>query len=227
MKRVLSLVTALFFVATLSAQTHYKPKIYIGGKAGATLSKMSFSPGVEQSWLPGIAAGVQFRYTEEKHFGLIAELNIEQRGWQENFKDDAPELSYKRTLTYLQLPLMTHLYFGSRSFKGFVNLGPEFGYMIGNSINSNFDYANTSTIANFPKNRMTDQMSMEIKNRFDYGISGGLGMEYFMSRRNSINLEARFYYGLGNIYPASKRDVFGASRGMSLEVTLGYFFRIK
>ena len=68
MKRVLSLLTVLFFVAILSAQTHYKPKIYIGGKAGATLSKMSFSPGVEQSWLPGLAAGVAFRtYRRVKH----------------------------------------------------------------------------------------------------------------------------------------------------------------
>lgn len=228
MRRLGLLLTIItIFITHASAQTHYKPKIYIGGKAGVAMSKMSFSPSVEQSWLTGAMAGVQFRYTEEKHFGLIAELNIEQRGWQENYKDDAPELSYKQTLTYIQVPLMTHIYFGSRKFKGFVNLGPEFGYMISNSISSNFDYANASTLPDFPDNRMTEQLSMEIDNKFDYGIAAGLGMEYFLNRRNSINLEARFYYGLGNIFPASKKDVFDASRGMSLQVTLGYLFRLK
>ena len=68
----------LMTLAALStpAQTHYKGKISVGGKAGATFSRVNFNPTVEQSMLPGMTAGVMFRYVEENHFGLVAELNL-------------------------------------------------------------------------------------------------------------------------------------------------------
>ncbi len=226
MKRFSFIITILLLASLhLSAQRHYSPRLYIGAKAGATMSRMDFAPTVKQSMTSGLIGGITFRYAEEKHFGVIAELNIEQRGWKEDF-EGAP-FNYERTLTYLQLPLMTHIFFGSQKVKGFVNLGPEFGYMLSNSISADFDYTNPLEQPEFPDNRMTEQMSMEISNKIDYGIALGIGMEYFASRRHSLTLEGRFYYGLGNIYPDSKSDTFSASRGLSLQFSLGYMFRIK
>ena len=124
--------------------------------------------------------------------------------------------------------MLTHIYFGSPRFKCFVNLGPEFAYMIGDNISANFDYRNPYSAEGFPTGaRMTEQMSMEIENKFDYGITAGLGIEFYLTPRNSITLEGRFYYGLGNIYPAAKADTFSASRNTCLEVTLGYNFRLR
>lgn len=213
-------------VMPLAAQRYYSPDFAIGGKGGATLSQMSFSPGIRQGMTQGVTFGVMARYTEEKHFGIIAELNFTQRGWKENF-EELP-FRYDRTLSYIQLPLLTHIYFGSRRVRGFVNLGPEVGYLFADHISSNFDYHNVASVPNFPmNNRRYEQLDMAIHNRFDYGIAAGLGMEVFINRRNSILLEGRFYYGLGNIYPATKADVFAASRSMSIEITAGYFFRVK
>lgn len=225
--RLLPVLAAFVFVAISAvAQRSYDPHFAIGGKAGMTLSKMAFTPGVEQTMKQGITVGIVARYTEEKFFGLIAELKIEQRGWEEVFEET--DFKYNRTLTYVQLPLLTHIYFGSDKFKGFVNLGPSFGYMIGSGISSNFDYENPSSVAGFPiENRYVDQMSMPVSTKFDYGILGGIGIEFVVKKRHSIMLEGRYYYGLGNIFPAKKRDVFSASRGNSIEVTLGYLFHIK
>lgn len=210
----------------LYAESHYKPHISIGGRAGMTMSMMSFSPSVKQKWLDGTAGAVTFRYTEEKIFGLIAELGWAQRGWTENFEDSPCQ--YSRSLTYLQLPILTHIYFGKPRFKCFINLGPEFAYMIADNISSNFDYRDPLHADGFPaKARMTEQMSMEISNKFDYGITAGVGVEFYITPRNSVTLEGRFYYGLGNIYPAAKADTFSASRNTSIEVTLGYNFRIR
>ena len=209
------------------AETHYKPHISIGGRAGVSLSKMSFSPGVKQGWLTGTAGAVTFRYSEEKIFGLIAEFGWEQRGWKENFEEANSFLSYSRSLTYLRLPVMTHIYFGGRRFKGFINLGPEVSYMIGDKISSNFNYEYPGDVEGFPDNRMVSQMSMDISNKFDYGIAAGLGCEFYVQPRHSITFEARLYYGLGNIFPAKKAVVFSASRSMSIEATLGYNFRLK
>ncbi len=193
------------------------------------MSKMSFSPEVHQKFTKGLTMGVTARYTEEKIFGLIAEINLTQRGWEEDFaRDEAPDFSYTRTLTYIQVPLLTHIYFGSKKFRGFVNLGPEFGYMIGNSIDANFDYNNYSSIQGFPQGyRTNEQLKMEIENKFDYGIAAGIGIEWILKRKHSFFLEGRYYYGLGNIFNATKRDFFAASRGMSIEITLGYMIRIK
>ena len=168
----------------------------------------SFSPTVPQKMLTGMILGATFRYIEERHFGVIAEINLEQRGWNEDFKEAPYE--YSRTLTYIQIPLLTHIYFGSTKFHGFFNAGPEFAYMLSESTSDNFD------INNF--------MGRE---DFDYGISAGLGMEYFIKRNHSLTLEGRFYFGLGNMFGSSKKDVFAASRGMSVQITLGYNFRMK
>lgn len=224
-----SLRTALAAVAlvatvSVSAQTHYKAHVSVGGHGGLALSRMSFSPEVPQSWIIGPNIGIHARYAEERIVGIVAELNFVQRGWKEYFKDD-PTLSYSRTLTYITLPIMTHINFGADRFRFFFNLGPEFGVMIGNSISSNFDYESPGDL--LPPTRRYHQMSMAIKNHFDYGITAGFGMEYYVNPRNSVYVEARFYYGLGNIFPSSKSDEFGASRTMSLGVTAGYSFRLK
>jgi hypothetical protein len=218
-------LAALSCSITANAETHYKPHISVGAHGGMSLSKMSFSPSVDQSWKNGMIIGVRARYAEEKTFGLIGELNIEQRGWAESFEDN-PELSYSRTLTYLELPIMTHIYFGSDRMKCFVNMGPEFSYMLSESTESNFDYT-LPYAAGIPSTREVEQLVTPVKNKLDYGITVGIGGEYFIKPRHSIDLEARFYYGLGNIFSASKADTFGASRGMSLQVSLGYWFRLR
>lgn len=223
----LILVVATLLPLSAMAQREYSPNFMLGASAGATLSQMSFSPHIDQTWTTGATMGVRARYTEEKLFGIIAELNITQRGWKEKY-EPGDNFSYRRTLTYLQLPLLTHIYFGSDKFRGFVNLGPEVGYMISSKISADFDYCNIGSVPGYPMGyRTSEQLDMEISNKFDYGIAGGIGMEYFINRRNSVMLEGRFYYGLGNIFPASKRDFFSASRSMAIEITAGWMFRLR
>lgn len=208
------------------AQRYYSPDFSLGVRAGATLSEMGWSPSVRQKFTPGMTVGLAARYTEERYFGLIAELNLTQRGWAENY-ETAPQFSYKRQFTYLQLPVMTHIFFGSEKFRGFVNLGPSIGYMLSDKISANFDYANVSSVPGYPGNRHTEQLGMKVAHRFDYGIAGGVGAELRLRRKHSIMLEGRFYYGLANAFPASRGETFGASRSMSIEATLAYLFRLK
>lgn len=209
------------------AQRTYSPNLSFGAKAGATLSRMSFSPKVDQSMLPGFTLGGVVRYTEEKHVGIIAELNISQRGWQESY-EPGEDFSYKRTFTYLQLPVMTHIFFGPKRFRMFINLGPEIGIMLGSKISANFDYRNVTSVPGYPGGyRRTAQLNMDVKNRFDYGIAAGLGGEYRINPKQSVLIEGRFYYGLGNVFPSARTDYFSASRGISVEITAGWMFRVR
>ncbi len=227
MKRVLIsfFLTLLLGIGLAGAQSHYDSNISLGVRGGADMSKMFFHPSVEQLFNFGATAGITFRYVEERHFGLIAELNFSQRGWKEDF-EDAP-YNYSRTLNYLQLPILAHIYFGRRG-RFFINLGPEFGLMLGDKTSANFDPTQIETLPDFPyKNRMTSQLTEPVKSKFDYGITAGLGGEFLVNPRNSLSIEARFYYGLGNVMAAKRTDPFQTSTQMTLSLAIGYWFRIK
>ena len=224
--RRLAFILAALATLLVTAQTHYEGQIAVGGKAGVTLSRVNFNPTVQQSMLPGMTAGVMFRYIEEKNFGLIAELNLTQRGWKENLEES--DYNYSHRFTYLELPVMTHIYFGNRRIKGFFNLGPELNVMLGDGISSNFAYQEAEGMDYFVQNtRHIEQLSMKVNNRFDYGICGGAGMEVNLNAKHSLLLEGRFYYGLADVFPNHKTDIFSSSNSMTVMVTLGYFYRLK
>lgn len=226
-KYLLAILTVAISLAA-SAQRTYSPKLWIGADGGMTMSKMEFSPSVKQTMLRGEKISFKLRYAEEKIFGLIGELTLEQRGWKEDYGDDNDKFNYQRKFTYVTVPVMTHIFFGSSRFKGFVNLGPSISFMIGDKISSNFDYKNPGSVEGFPSRyRRTEQMSMDVKNKFDYGIAAGAGIELFVGkdRKHSVSLEGRYYYGLGSIFPSHKSDTFTASRGSAITVSLGYWFR--
>lgn len=207
------------------AQTHYSSNVSLGVKGGIDLSRVSFTPSIQQGFNMGMHAGVTFRYIEENHFGLIVEANFEQRGWKEDFEELAFE--YSRTIDYIQVPFLAHIYFGRRG-KFFFNAGPEIGFKIGESTSANFDYTNPASVPGFPVNmRTTLQYMMNADPKLDFGISAGIGGEFNFNRRNSIYIEGRFYYGLGNVLKSGRTENFRGSNSMSIMVGVGYWFRIK
>lgn len=226
MKRLASILTVLVLAITAMGQTHYEGTIAVGAKGGATLSRVNFNPSVQQVMLPGMTAGAMFRYIEENHFGLMAELNVTQRGWKEAY--DAADYSYSHRFTYLELPIMTHIFFGNNRVKGFFNLGPELNVMIADGISSNYDYRNAADMEYFSLNaRRIEQMTMDINSRLDYGICAGAGLELNLNAHHSLLLEGRFYYGLADVFSSHKTDVFSSSNSMSIVVSLGYFYRMR
>ncbi|MFI3239857.1 MAG: porin family protein, partial [Bacteroidales bacterium] len=201
--KLLVLFIFLLTSSVAKGQFYYSPNFSVGFKGGATVSQRTFSPDVPQSYIVGSMFGVSARYIEESLFGLVAELNFEQRGWKENF--DGEPYSYERRLSYIQIPVFTHIYFGNDRIKGFFNLGPEIGFLIGDSYKSSFDIYTIDSDPDFPSlEHSTEQYTEPLTGKVDYGISLGGGMEVFMSKRNSLQLEGRFYYGLGNIFGNSK-----------------------
>lgn len=228
MDRIRTILMLVAFAAAsvvTRAEDHYVPHISVGVHGGADASKVTFSPSIKQQWLPGVTFGVSARYAEEKLVGILAEINYTQRGWSEDF--ETSPLRYSRKLHYISMPIMTHVYFGPPRCKCFFNMGPEFSLMTGQDTAANFDYQNPYSDDNWPDEpRNIHQLTEQVKNRFDYGICAGVGCEYYLRPRHSVYIEVRYYYGLGNIFPSSKADTFGASRNMTIGATLGYNFRI-
>jgi len=224
---LMALLLSVLVPFRINAQTHYDGRIWIGARAGASFSRLFFNPSVPQSFLPGAEVGFSFRYCEEKHFGIVAELNFRQAGWKETFKD-TPAFCYNHTLNYLQLPVFTHIYFGSEKARFFFNAGPSVSVLLGGSVHANFDYCDVASVPGFPMhNRNYNQYKLDKYHRLDYGISAGLGGEINVTPQQSLDLEVRFYYGLGNAFPSGRTELFNSTNGMSLSVTAGYWFRLK
>ncbi|MBP5687610.1 MAG: PorT family protein [Muribaculaceae bacterium] len=201
--------------------------VSVGAKGGMSLSRVNFQPSVPQKMIGGMVIGASVRYIEENHFGLIGEVNLEQRGWKEDFKP-LEGYSFSRQFTYIQVPLLTHIFFGSDKARFFFNAGPEIGIMIGEKTSSNFDYENAASIEELANSyRQLEQYVEPVHRRFDYGISAGLGIEVNIAPKHAINLEGRFYYGLNDVFRNHKTDPFQGSSSMSIMVTLGYNIRLK
>ena len=215
----------------------------IGGNGGYVMSSISFTPDVPQSQHGGMTAGFSYRYVCEKYFKTICsiygEVNVSKVGWKESILDidDNPviisgtgeAMAYRRDLTYIQVPIFAHLAWGreTRGLNIFVNAGPQFGYCIGESTKSNFDPLHYPSTDNNRVNNVVAQDTMAVENKFDYGIALGLGAEYSIPKVGHFLLEARYYYGLGNIYGSTKRDYFAKSNFGQIVIKLGYLFDLK
>ena len=179
------------------------PEYGVGVRGGSTWSFMMLNPSVTQPSMPlTFHTGAQFRMISERYFGIKVELNYAQRG----FKDK----NGHRRLDYIELPFMTHITFGQKLFRFFVDLGPEVSYVLqDNSIESN-----------------TPQHSTAIKNRFDYGLVGGLGFE-FNTKYGIYTIDARYHFGLNNVFGNSAAEYFKSSTCQNITLSLAYLFPIK
>lgn len=204
------------------------------------LSKVGFTPTVQQKQHGGITGGVSLRYVCEKYFKTIcsvyAEVNYAKVGWTEDILDiennavlisgTGEALKYQRDITYIQIPVFAHLAWGreERGFNFFVNLGPQIGIYLNESTTTNFD--ETTPTENDRVSNITAQYDMPVEKKLDYGIAAGAGMEYSIPKVGHFLLEGRYYYGLGNIYGSSKKDYFGKSNFGQIVVKASYLFDI-
>lgn len=195
-------------------------EMYLGVQGGITLSMVHFEPsikGVENftNGHLGWNAGLVFRYAGHHGCGLQVELNYMQRGWHETVKDNlvVPQDDYYRTLHYIELPFLTHIFFGSPTFRGFINLGPQIGYCF--KEHDRGDHLPDYTAQYEP-----------ISKPFDWGVVGGIGLYYRHPKAGIIQVEARFNYSFGDIYPTRGTNFFDIASCMDFTINLGYLIPI-
>ena len=241
MKQLLFLFFCAFPMA-LSAQVgEHRSDFSIGANGGYVLSNVRFTPKVTQGYHGGMSGGLSMRYICEKYFKMIAsvraEVNYASLGWEESILDAQSQPvvnavtgqaeAYRRTINYVQVPIMAHLAWGKerKGLNLFFSAGPQFGFCIGESTSKNFDINSANLEQRASKTIAQDTMVVE--NKFDYGITAGLGLEYSLPKAGHILLEGRYYYGLGNLYGDTKRDFFGSSNFGNIVIKLTYLFDIK
>ena len=247
---------SLFTTPARAQVGEYRTDFAVGVNGGYIMSNVAFVPKVPQGMLGGPTIGLTARLTSEKYFNsicaIVGELNYAQIGWKENildfsdkpvprYDDETQFLDYSRKINYVQIPVFARLGWG-RERKGlqfFFQVGPQFGLYLNDKIETNFDVRQTefnpgptgkpNPDYKYKTSRVSDvvaQDTMAIENKFDYGIVGGLGLEFSHPKVGHFLVEGRFYYGLGNIYGSSKRDYFARSNYNNIVIKFTYLFDI-
>ena len=247
----LGLIAALWLQPAVgSAQVgEYRNDFAVGVSGGYAMSSVRFLPKIPQDQFGGLTLGITARYTCEKYFksicAIVGEVNIVQSGWKENIitarEEPVPVLdpatdqpiegkyeAYSRKMTYLQIPVFARLGWGRErsGFQAFFQVGPQVGYNLSDKGEANFDLDHPNNTRDGRSSPVVKQYFMPIEHRFDYGIAGGLGLEFSIRKLGHFMLEGRYYYGLGNIYGNSKRDYFASSNFQNIIVKASYLFDI-
>ena len=228
MKKFFSLAVFMFlFCGIATAQIGERRRdIAVGLSGGYALNKISFDPTIKQAFHGGTSFGFTARYMCEKYFaalcGIQAEVNYTQLGWKELI--ETSDDTYERMMNYVQVPILMHMGFGKErgGVKGYLVLGPQLAYCLGESETRGGEWSNY-TLSRRP-NGIIRQYDMPVEKKFEYGLTGGLGMEVSTRNGHHFLLEGRYYFSLSDIYHNSKKDPFGRSANGAILARLSYLF---
>jgi hypothetical protein len=201
----LSLLAAMIlWLSSIQAQNEFSSETYFGFNGGYALSMVNFSPSVHQTFQPGYQGGVVFRHNSQKNMGVQAELNFMQRGWNE-------ESGYIRQLNYIELPFMSHFYFGKK-VQFFINIGPKVSYLLNDKVLSS---ASTPSQA---------EQYGALTLPFDYGFCGGFGVQLKMGRQ-IVLIDTKINYSIATLFPDRLTDHFRNSNHMNASLSAAWLLR--
>ena len=229
MRRLVFFLLTLGFLSSLHAQVgEYRSALAVGVNGGYALNKVSFDPTIKQKYHQGITGGLTMRYTCERYYSLLCALQLEvnyaQMGWKEQIETSTD--TYSRTVNYFQVPLLARLGLGKeeRGVMGYLVLGPQLGFYLSDSDERGGEWSE-ETLALRP-NRVVEQYDLPIQRKFEYGITGGLGLEVNTRHAGHFMLEGRYYFGLSNIFNDGKADAFGRSANGAIVAKITYLFDV-
>lgn len=218
-----------FSVGKAQAQVgEFRSALAVGVNGGYVLNKVSFNPTIKQSYHGGMTMGVTLRYTCEKYFNMVcavqAEANYAQMGWKEVIETSSD--TYSRTVNYIQVPLLARLSFGRevKGVMGYLVLGPQLGFYL-NDKDERVGEWSDETLSKRP-NRVTMQYDLSIERTFEYGITGGLGLEVNTRRAGHFMLEGRYFFALSDMFRNGKADPFGRSANGAIVAKVSYLFDV-
>lgn len=235
---------ALYFIlyicpSALHAQVgEARRDLAVGVNGSYLLNKVSFNPTIRQTFKGGAGFGLTARYTCEKYFNMICalqmELNYSQLGWKEEF-EEGDERTYERRMNYLQIPLLANLGFGRErgGFKGFLILGPQLNFFLGESDSRTGDWESERKLYEQSLGSTGSTQSIRImqhwiaaEKKFEYGLTGGLGLEASTRGGHRFLLEGRYYFALSDIFHNTKQDPFGRSANGTIVAKVSYLFDV-
>ena len=196
----LMVLTALFSSNNAMAQ---EKTWSISPEIGANFSKYGRDYPAND-FKPGLLTGVGLTYSIVNTFGITGKALFSQKG----SKYTALGATNKQTLNYLEIPLIGRFFLNKEGrFRPNIFLGPSFGFLLsGTNKIGDADAKKIENIGNF-------------YNKFDFGLTGGLGLNFEIANETRLLIDARYTHGLSDITKGA-----GSINNQAIGVTVGVSF---
>jgi outer membrane protein with beta-barrel domain len=205
---------ALLFVVGLGF-TSMAQTISIGPRLGVNFATQKISGSDEDfadNWNDevksnaGLQIGAVANVMVNDMFSIQPELLFVQKGYK--FEED--ELSIKGKYSYLEVPVLAKLSFGTGDIQGFVTAGPTLGYWMSGKDVVEFDGDSDESDVDFGD----DEDGIE--NRAELGANIGVGLAYKLGA-GALNFDVRYGAGFSSTYD-SEDDAKLRNSGVSISV---------
>lgn len=179
-------------------------QISIIPKAGLTFSTVAFADEVWEGrkTLTGFTAGLGFNYslTGDNFLSVQPEVLYTQKGFG---AQSSGIINYDGIyrLSYIELPVLLRLSFGTETIQAYVNAGPSFGYLIGGRVKGSGNLlglagGNLNEPINFTDTPNRLDITQLDANRLEIGANLGGGIGYHVGENASVFIDARYNLGV-------------------------------
>ncbi|HEV2480396.1 MAG TPA: porin family protein [Puia sp.] len=242
--------TLLVVIGLTQAGTTIAQSPWLGFHGGLSIPDLSGGGGnaISSNYTSRLAAnfGIQADYGITQKFSIDVELNYAGQGGKRDGLQPVTNLpsqyqtlvppgdylygNFKNTAAfdYLELPILARLKWG-KAFKFYVNAGPYFGLLLHaeeKTRGSSYIYEDpqgNQPISPSPVDFTSNTDVTSDLHKFNFGVTGGIGISQSLGSRCLVFLDGRFEYGLLNIQKYSED---GKNNTGNVLVSLGYSRRI-
>lgn len=197
----LTVLVALFAVS-IGAQAQGEKVWSFGPEVGINSTRFG-KDAADNDVKVGFLGGAFATYSIVNTFGITGKILYSQKGADFN--------GSKLNLNYIEVPLIGRFFLVKEgAFRPNLFLGPSFGFLTGAS--SKIGDGDWEKIDNYDASF----------NGFDFGVTGGIGLNYEIATETRLLLDARYTHGLSDVSVAS-----GDVNNLAYAITLGVSFGIR
>lgn len=181
----------------------------------------------------GATFGIPIRYDFNSWFGLQSEVSVTYKNYGIERSWAYASNYYDFTNTYLDIPVMARFKFGSEKIYGYALAGAYIGAWLNSHIKGAqmryFDQAEEPDEF-YSGYKFDEKYEFDSRrdNRFDAGITAGLGVQYAINSRFGVFAEVRYSYGLTDTQKDYMRHRFPRyNNTLALQIGATYTFKRK
>ncbi len=209
---VLILVVFVFMVIFFPA---FSLEADVGFKTGLNFSKLNTSGSnspASLKYLMKLNVGIFYDFRFNESFSILGEIFYTTKGFKQTQSIGQDENIIKLKLDYIEVPVsVKYIISTGGSIRPYIFGGGYVGYRIRAK---NFAYTQGS------KTEIVTDMN-DLFKRSDFGFIGGAGAEYLWNDSVNFILEARYSFGLPDIYKGSS-DLKFKNRTLSIMIGIGF-----
>lgn len=193
MKKTTLLLTALLLLG-YSAQAQWRAGVFGGAVWNHYSIDTHYMADLKYRGQWGPSAGIAGQYNFADWLGVRAELNMTAKNYRQlRTFESLSGTDYVTASNYLQLPVMASFSFGGSFVRGFLNLGGYGAWWCSSHLKGKYTNVTSDQVTDVDEDFVFDSTR---DNRTEWGLAGGVGVEWRFLSHWAVQAEARCYYGL-------------------------------